>query len=142
MDDLTRMRLMAQLRRHEGVRTTVYFDSEGVATVGCGHNLESRPLSQAVIDLMLTEDVAATEQGVFAVLPRVADLSSARQGAIYNLAFNVGVAGLLGFSKMLAAIWEERWRDAARELLDSKYATQVGPRATELAVQLETDQWA
>ena len=43
--------------------------------------------------------------------------------------------------KMLAALQAQEWDTAARELLDSKYATQVGERATRLAQQLITDTW-
>ena len=58
-----------------------------------------------------------------------------------NMAFNMGVGGVAGFKKMLAALQAQEWDTAARELLDSKYATQVGERATRLAQQLITDTW-
>jgi lysozyme len=135
-DDLER-----QLARDEGVRRTVYADSRGVPTIGIGHNLRDRPLSDRAIRTIFEDDVAETEAELVARLPWVADLSEPRRGAFLNLAFNLGVGGLLGFQRTLAAAQAGRWDDAARELLDSTYARQVGTRADRLAEQLREDRW-
>ncbi len=140
MDDLTRLKLEAQLRRDEGVVRTAYPDSLGVPTIGVGHNL-STPISDEAIDQILNDDIAATESQLLSVLPWASQLSPARYGALLNMAFNLGVAGLLEFRRMLAALERQDWTTAARELLDSTYARQVGTRADRLARQLETDQW-
>ena len=46
--------------------------------------------------------------------------------------FNLGLTRLLGFKKFLAALEAEDWDRAAEEMLDSKWAVQVGPRSTRL----------
>ena len=138
------MTIYDQLRRDEGVRSTLYRDELGNATVGVGHNL-STPLSDRSIQVILEDDVAAIKSALDAACPWATSLDDSRYGALLNLAFNMGVggvhAGLLGFPRMLRAIQAQDWDTAARELLDSRYARQVGDRATRLAAQLQTGIW-
>ena len=134
------MTIYDQLRRDESVRDTMYRDELGNATVGVGHNL-STPLSARAIQMILEDDVSAKKIEMDASLPWAASLDDARYGALLNLSFNMGVGGLLGFPRMLRAIQAQDWTGAARELLDSRYARQVGDRATRLAAQLQTGVW-
>ncbi len=53
-------------------------------------------------------------------------LNDARQGVIIELAFNIGINGLLGFKRMIAALEPLNPPLAAKEMLDSKWAEQVG----------------
>jgi lysozyme len=93
------------------------------------------------VDQILKDDVAATTAELLDTYPWLGSLSAARFGAIQNLGFNLGVAGLGTFVKFLAAVRQERWKDAAAELLDSHYAEQVGDRAQRLARQIKEDRW-
>jgi lysozyme len=52
----------------------------------------------------------------------------------------MGTFGLMKFQKTLQAIKEERYADAAAEMLDSKWADQVGNRAVALSRAMESDQ--
>jgi lysozyme len=133
--------IYAQLRRDEGVKYDIYVDSEGWLTLGVGHRLRARALSDAAVDQILRDDVEATTGELLGAYPWVGDLSPARFGAVQNLAFNLGVAGLGTFVKFLAALQQGRWKDAAAELLDSRYAEQVGDRAKRLSVQIKEDRW-
>jgi len=49
-----------------------------------------------------------------------------------NMCFNLGITRLLKFQKFLTAIEKQDWNTAAVEMMDSRWATQVGPRATRL----------
>jgi lysozyme len=49
------------------------------------------------------------------------------------MAFQMGVAGLFGFSRMLGHIEQKNWTEAAREALSSKWASQTPSRAEEVA---------
>lgn len=53
------------------------------------------------------------------------------------MCFNVGVSGLLAFKRMLAACERGDYGRAAEEMLDSKWAKQVGGRADELARMMQ-----
>lgn len=132
--------IYTQLERDEGKRRVMYLDQLKNPTVGVGH-LMTTPLSDLAIRTILHDDVQTARHGIHVALPWIVNLSDAREGALVNLAFNIGIAGLLGFPKMLAAAKDGNWSIAARELLDSKYATQVPERAHRLAEQLLTDKW-
>ena len=138
---MTITNIYEQLRRDEGVQYDVYMDTEGFLTLGVGHRLRSRPLSDKAVEQILDDDLTAITGELVAAYPWIARLSPARFGAMQNLAFNLGVGGLGTFKKMLAALQREDWEQAARELLDSKYAGQVKERAVRLARQLETSRW-
>jgi lysozyme len=71
----------------------------------------------------------------------MANISEARQGAFLNMAFNLGIAGLAGFTNTLMHAKYGNWEQVAKNLLASKYATQVGDRAKRLAKQFETGEW-
>jgi lysozyme len=129
-----------QLERDEKKVRVIYQDSLGNPTFGVGH-LGSTPLTDRAIRTILEDDVQAKQAELHVNLPWLSSLSSQRQGVFLNLVFNMGIGGLLGFHKMLAAAKAGNWALAATELLNSKYATQVGDRAHRLATQLQTDQW-
>jgi lysozyme len=133
------MTLAEQLRRDEGVRSTAYQDTQGVWTVGVGHNLKV-PLSPDAINQILADDMQAAETACLS-LPIWKDLSEPRKGVLLNLCFNLGFAGLMNFRKMYVALEAKDYAQAGAELLDSIYARQVGARADRLARQMETGEW-
>ena len=48
------------------------------------------------------------------------------------MCFNLGINRLLNFKKFLGALQEHDFETAAIEMMDSRWATQVGPRSTRL----------
>ncbi len=139
--EIEAMTLYEQLTRDEGKRARMYLDSEGVPTIGIGHNLRDRPISERAIQIIFEDDLADTEADVRMRIPVFATLSEARRGVLLNMAFNLGIGGLLEFRKMLEALRIQDWDRAATEMLDSKWASQVGARATRLAEQMITGEW-
>lgn len=124
-----------QLRRHEGVRATPYLDLAGKITVGIGRNLTDKPLTTDQIMYLFQQDLAdATEDAETAVSKPVFDaLSDNRRAVLVNLAFNLGVARLQKFKKMLLAVRAARWNEAAVELMDSEAGRTLTSRYQELA---------
>jgi len=53
-----------------------------------------------------------------------------------NMAYNLGVPKLCGFKKMWRALEDDNYQAAAAEMLDSKWANDVGDRAIRLAEQM------
>lgn len=53
------------------------------------------------------------------------NLSNFQQAIILDLAYNIGVAGVLQFKKMIAAIQQRNYGIAGTEMLDSKYHCQM-----------------
>ena len=136
--------LTRQLRRDESVRAHLYFDSEGYATIGVGRLIDSRRgggLRDSEINLLLANDIEEVMISLRDRLPWFEALNEARQGVLANMAFNLGVGGLLGFSKTLAMVERGEYAAASVEMLDSKWARQVGRRADRLAEQMKTGRW-
>lgn len=75
------------------------------------------------------------------ILPWLTNLSEPRQAVLLNMAYNLGVQGLLMFNRTLELIEDEQWDAAAAEMLRSKWADQVGPRAQRLSAQMRSNVW-
>ena len=129
------------LTRDEGVRLFPYVDTTGHLTIGAGRNLSVNGISSAEAELLLDNDIARCERELLTALPWVASLDWIRHAVLVSLVFNMGLAGLLGFRKMLAALEGQDYDGAALELLQSRYAEQVPQRAARLAKQLATGEW-
>lgn len=134
---MNRQLLRNQLARHEGLRLKPYRDTVGKLTVGYGRNLEDVGISPDEADFMLDNDIDEVEQNLSTV-DEYRDLDPARQTVIANMCFNLGFRGLMGFRRMWNAIGRGHWEKAASEMLNSKWARQVGGRATELARIMRT----
>jgi lysozyme len=55
------------------------------------------------------------------------------------MAFNLGRARLGKFVRFLGAVHLGHWDEAAEEMMQSKWATQVGQRAITLSKMMRTD---
>lgn len=145
-------RIVPQLERHEGVKLTSYLCPAGRVTIGVGHNLEARPVPGIPCEVghtitpdqarrLLVRDLMDFDRALNDALPWVSSLDDARYGVLLNMAFNLGVHGLCGFSRMLAAVRSGRYVVATAEMLDSVWARQVKGRANELAQQMRDGEW-
>ncbi|MFY4709988.1 glycoside hydrolase family protein [Burkholderia glumae] len=138
--------LEAELRRDEGVRYSIYLDTASIPTVGVGHNCQvsplptgwTCPLTDAQVNQLLANDIASTLAKLDRNLPWWRGMDEVRQRVIANMCFNLGIGTLLTFKNTLAAMQRGSYSVAAAGMLNSKWATQVGARATRLARAMET----
>lgn len=136
--------LTKELRRDEGVEYSPYKDTVGIWTVGVGHNMKAKPLpkdwtfplTDAQVDQLLAEDLEEVFAGLDKNISWWRNLSYDRQRIMANMAFNLGIAGLMGFKNTLAHVQAERYQSAAEGMLASKWARQVGDRAKRLAAMM------
>ncbi len=68
-------------------------------------------------------------------------LNDVRQNVLGNMAYNLGAAGLKKFPKMLEAIGRSAWDEAADQMKDSAWYSQVGVRARRLEKEMRTGEW-
>ena len=125
------------LRRHEGIRYLPYQDSRGNWTVGVGH-LMTRPLSKRAVDVILEDDIADHLTDLRAALPWFDHLDPPRQLVLADMAFNLGVPGLLKWKRWLKVVEDGDYPRAAAWLRKTLYAKQVKTRAEDLAKLLES----
>lgn len=135
--DLTK--LSNQLIKHEGLKQFPYRDTVGKLTIGVGHNLDDKGLTQAQIRSILIDDLTDTVNFLNFKLPWLKDLDDVRQRAVANMTFDL-MGKILDFKHMLAALQAKDWIKASDELLNSTFAKQTGQRARDLAKMLLTGQ--
>lgn len=126
-------RLMSQLAIDEGNRSKPYVDTVGKTTIGVGRNLTDRGVSSDEIELMLSNDIVIATSCARSLVPGFDHLDDVRQEVLTNMALNLGYTRLAGFRMFLAFVNSSEFGDAAHEMLQSKWATQVGARATRLS---------
>ena len=131
-------RLIQTLIRHEGLKTKIYLDSVGKWTIGVGRNLSDVGISEAEATIMLKNDIEVAEQEVLKVVPFFWSINGVRQEVLINMMFNLGASTFRRFVLFIAAVNDKDWLTASQEMLASRWATQVGDRATELSEMMRT----
>ena len=145
-------RLEAQIKASEGLRLEAYYCSAGALTIGYGHNCDASPVEGVVktgdritleqAEALFSKDLASAVWRVREELPWVLDLDPTRQAVLYDMAFNLGIGGLLSFQNTLKLIKSGNYAEASRNMLVSKWAKQVGFRAVKLSRQMKTGEWS
>lgn len=138
------MNLKQQLIRDEGKIPFAYEDSEGWLTCGIGFLVDERKgarIPEAVMDYWLEYNIFETRSQLKQRCGWWLMLDDVRRDCIVNMAYQLGVDGVMGFKKMIAAIKAGDFHAAADEMLDSKWARQTPGRAERLSMQMRTGQY-
>lgn len=132
--------LQEMIKGHEGYRNTVYKDSLGYLTGGYGHAfLEGSRIPEGVSEMLFQSDFTEAYAGAEKVIEdNGLILNAMRKAILVDMAFNMGERRLRGFKKMIQAMKDQDYGTAAHEMLDSRWAEQVGKRAYSLAGMMET----
>ncbi len=125
--------MTAQLIEHEGLRLKPYRCPAGKLTIGIGRNLDDRGISEQEAAVLCRNDIDGAERDLDRNVPWWRELSAVRQMALVDMCLNLGWPRLSGFKRMLAALERTDYETAADEMLDSKWARQVGVRAVRIA---------
>ena len=142
-------RVREQLYIDEGVERSIYLDHLGYPTFGVGHLITKTdpeygepvgtPISRERIDAAFDQDLETMISecyhlygaGVFHHLPGEV------QEILINMIFNLGRPRLAKFVKFNQAIYDQNWKEAAKEGRDSRWYNQVTNRAERLMSRLE-----
>lgn len=143
--------LYQQIASHEGVRSKPYVDSAGIPTVGIGFNLAD-PSNQAIlkrygitqgqlkkgltdmqIRQLFDETLKRAKSDAMKYLPNLSQHPAQVQNAIIDMSFNLGYNRLSQFKNLRQSLMTKDYATASKHMLDSKWAKQVGRRATYLA---------
>ncbi|MCL4490472.1 MAG: glycoside hydrolase family protein [Nitrospirae bacterium] len=153
--------IVDMLKRHEGLRLKPYLCPAGKLTIGVGRNIEDRGfdaeekeklfgnanikpkdyierldrdgITEDQAMYLLRNDISQCMTKLRATVQYFDKLSEARQDVLINLCFNMGLAGLMDFRKMFAAMKDGKYEEASDEMIRSRWAQQVGVRASELS---------
>lgn len=148
------------IAKNEGFANRPYKCPAGKWTVGYGRNFEDQPLTPAEIlelfrrinwaqpeyaedwaKILLENILKSLRHKLNIHLPFTVSLSGPRKMVIVDMAYNLGVDGLLKFYKMRAALEKRQYDLSAVEMLDSKYLFDTKTRAVQNAKYMCED-WA
>ena len=121
-----------QLMRHEGFEPKPYKCPAGKLTLGFGKNIEDGSIPYEVALFWLEYDVEDCDKLLSEKLSFYHALSDNRKSVLINMCFNLGFKGLTKFKRMMLELIKEDYKAAAKEMIRSKWASQVGQRALEL----------
>lgn len=141
--------LVSDLQRDEGYRGQLYDDATGAKigpgsfvrgnpSIGYGFALNVAPLTVAESIPILTGRAQQTAGALLSALPWIATLSEPRQRALSNMAYNLGVTGLLKFDTFLALMEQGQFDQAADDLEKTPWYAQVGARAVRIVSTIRT----
>lgn len=121
--------LREDLIAEEGIRLNPYLCPAGKLTLGVGRNLDDVGITEDEAMMMLDNDIERVKAQLAKALPWLETKPPGVQRAIANMAFQMGLGGVLKFKNMLAAIQARDYATARREALDSAWAKQTPQRA-------------
>ena len=104
-------------------------------TIGWGRNIDDNGISKEEADFLFDNDFDRCQRELSPYTWYVNQPQNV-QYALMNMCFNLGINRLLGFKKMIAALNDKNYTLAAMEALNSKWATQVGDRAKQVALMI------
>jgi lysozyme len=141
--------LDADLTTDEGLRLVVYDDAtgkpirpgtlvKGHPTIGIGRALDTHGLSRAEVSLLLENDTRQLAAELASKLPWFSSLNDVRQRVLAEMAFQLGIDGLLRFDGLMTFCRNGNFEAATIAMLASKWATQTPARAKHLAERMRT----
>ena len=126
-----------QLILHEGLRLKPYRCTAGRLTIGVGRNLDDKGISRDEAMILLRNDI----EEITGQLERhgwYIALGPTRRKVLIDMCFNLGMAGLMGFRRMIEALERGDYERAADEMVYSRWYRQVGERGRRLERMMRT----
>ena len=130
------------LKIDEGVKYEIYNDHLGYPTSGIGHLIVESDeeygqqvgtgISEDRVNEAFDKDVSVMVDEAKKIFSDFDNLPEEAQQVIVNMTFNMGRPRLSKFKKFIAGVEAGDWEKAAVEMMDSRWATQVGARAERL----------
>mgnify|MGYP003633599588 FL=1 len=140
--------LKVEIESDEGCSTKIYLDHLGFKTFGIGHLVrDSDPefhmeVGEEVSVSRTTEVFEADMESVLSDCEKVFsdfyELPEEAHHIIANMMFNLGFPRLSKFNKMIKAVNERDWPEAANQMVDSRWYNQVPNRAKRLESRMRS----
>lgn len=129
--------IIEQLKLHEGLELKPYKDTVGKLTIGIGRNLDNKGISKDEAYYLCKNDIQEVTKKLrkFDWFTRLNDV---RQRVLIDMAFNLGMAGLLSFKNMIQCLKDREFVAAANEMKNSRWHHQVKTRALRLEEMMRT----
>lgn len=127
-----------QLIDHEGFEARVYHCPAGKLTIGVGRNLEDKGITKEEALYLLRNDIKECETDLRTIFDNFEGLDDIRKNVLIDMRFNLGPNRFRQFKKMIAAVRQKDFQQAAEEMKDSNWYRQVGKRAENLCEMMRS----
>ena len=141
-------RLRKELEADEGCKYEIYLDHLGLPTFGIGHLItkddeeHGKPVGTSIseerVQAAFERDLEWVQDDCDALYEDFEDLPEEVQLIIANMMFNMGYSRLSKFKGMKAGVDARDWQQAADEMVDSRWYTQVPNRAERLVQRMRS----
>lgn len=141
--------LLEELKREEGFRANIYQCTAGVDTIGYGFNVAYltkkelelnggviEPMSKEVATEILKIKANAIIKNVDAWYPWVDELPEAIKIGLYDMAYQLGIAGFGSFKNTHKYLQAKEYDKAIENIKSSKWAKQTPRRANNLIARI------
>jgi lysozyme len=140
-------KLRKQLEIDEGRIEKIYEDHLGYPTFGIGHLIKESdpeygkpidtPVSASRVNEAFDSDIQTVLFDCQKLYPNFDHLPEEAQQIIANMMFNLGYTRLSKFKNMKMAVDQKNWKQAAVEMMDSRWYRQVPNRAGRLVERMK-----
>ena len=127
------MSLIDNIKISEGFRSKVYKCTAGYDTIGYGFAIKDLDLDEDICDMILERKIAKLVKRLGDRLPYLYTVPVEVHDVLVEMAYQMGVSGLLKFKKTLMYVESKDYKDASVEMLDSRWAKQTPNRAKKLS---------
>lgn len=117
------------IQGHEGISLKPYYCTANKLSIGIGRNLDDRGITKEEAMFLFNTDLKLALSDLYRVFDDFDMLPATAQVVLIDMMFQLGLVRFCGFKKMIEQIKARNWEEAAKELMDSKYAKQVPSRA-------------
>lgn len=153
-DNINYTKLYEMIARHEGVKNEAYFDTKGILTIGAGFNLKRADAKEKITSLGLdyhnvcNKKQRLSNEQIYRLMKKdvetaISDaknyvgkswdsLNPKAQEVLIDMSYNLGSPRLSKFKKLRAALINRNYQEAAKEMKNSKWYSDVGNRSREL----------
>lgn len=144
------MNLIDSIKENEGFKDHIYKDTLGFDTIGYGFKVSSlskdelelnggiiEPMSKEVADKILKLKLAKLTSKVYDAIPWLNNSPKEVQEVVIEMAYQMGVGGVLKFKNTLNFIKENDYKNASSNMMKSLWAKQTPNRAKKLANIIE-----
>ena len=135
-------KLREQLATDEGIVNEIYLDHLGYPTFGIGHLITDHDpekgqevgtsISEERVNQAFDEDVQTVVADCAICFNTWDGYPEEAKQVFANMMFNMGRTRLSKFKKMIAAVNDSNWEEAAAQMEDSRWYKQTTNRATRL----------
>tara|TARA_R110002020_G_scaffold409840_1_gene619572 strand:+ start:289 stop:705 length:417 start_codon:yes stop_codon:yes gene_type:complete len=127
------MKLLNQIKQHEGFKSRVYKCTEGYDTIGYGFAVKDLVIDEDIADLILMRKLDTLQQRIASVFGWFFNSPQEIKDVVTNMCYQLGLSGFSKFKKTIYYLETEQYEEASVEMLDSLWAKQTPNRAKELS---------